>query len=106
MKNENRAVFDRASEHYDFAFDLPPKASASEPEAEETITVAKPAKHPRFKQIIAWLTGKIRSRRNRMAILELSDDQLKDIGVARCQADGNFTRYRQSESHQLERKCL
>lgn len=106
MKNENRAVFDRVSERYDFAFDLPPKASVPEPEAVETTTAAEPEKHSGFKQIIAWLAEKIRSRRNRMAILELSDDQLKDIGVARCQADGNFARYRCSESHQLERKCL
>ena len=33
-----------------------------------------------------WLARKVKARRNRNALLELSDDQLKDIGLSRSQA--------------------
>ncbi len=42
-------------------------------------------------------------RRNRNALLHLSDQTLKDIGISRGQIDGNFDRYRRSQSHGLER---
>lgn len=42
-------------------------------------------------------------RRNRNALLGLSDQTLKDIGVSRGQIDGDFDRYRRSQSHGLER---
>lgn len=44
-----------------------------------------------------WLALKLRARRNRNALLELSDDQLKDIGLSRGQAYSHehiYTRYR------------
>ncbi|MFA7415160.1 MAG: DUF1127 domain-containing protein [Rhizobium sp.] len=42
-------------------------------------------------------------RRNRNALLGLSDQTLKDIGVSRGQIDGDFDRYRRSQSQGLER---
>lgn len=42
-------------------------------------------------------------RRNRNALYGLSDQTLKDIGVSRGQIDGDFDRYRRSQSHGLER---
>ncbi|MHB0951758.1 MAG: DUF1127 domain-containing protein [Allorhizobium sp.] len=42
-------------------------------------------------------------RRNRNALLGLSDQTLKDIGISRGQIDGDFDRYRRSQSHGLER---
>jgi len=41
-------------------------------------------------------------RRNRNALLGLSDHTLKDIGISRGQIDGDFDRYRRSQSHGLE----
>ena len=58
----------------------------------------------------SWLTGMAilfrrmrEKRRNRNALLGLSDQTLKDIGVSRGQIDGDFDRYRRSQSHGLER---
>nr|WP_319005719.1 DUF1127 domain-containing protein [Pararhizobium sp. BT-229] len=40
-----------------------------------------------------------RERHNRLALLELNDDQLKDIGVSRCEVYyGGYSRYRRSEA--------
>jgi uncharacterized protein YjiS (DUF1127 family) len=44
-----------------------------------------------------WLATKLQARRNRNALLELSDDQLKDIGLSRGQSYSHehiYTRYR------------
>lgn len=44
-----------------------------------------------------WLAAKLQARRNRNALLELSDDQLKDIGLSRGQAYSHehiYTRYK------------
>ena len=46
------------------------------------------------------------ARTNRNALLELSDDQLKDIGVSRSEAYGGYSRYRRSNSYGVERRCL
>jgi len=35
---------------------------------------------------IDWLEGRIEKRRSRRALLELSDDQLKDVGISRADA--------------------
>ncbi|MFT4183331.1 MAG: DUF1127 domain-containing protein [Rhizobium sp.] len=47
--------------------------------------------------ISIWIAAKLRARSNRNALLELSDDQLKDIGLSRGQAYSHehiYTRYR------------
>ncbi len=58
----------------------------------------------------SWLAGVVafyrrmrERRRNRNALLGLSDQTLKDIGVSRGQIDGDFDRYRRSQSYGLER---
>jgi uncharacterized protein YjiS (DUF1127 family) len=56
-----------------------------------------------------WLRGirsALRARQYRNALLELSDDQLKDIGLSRSEAYGGYSRYRRSDSHGVERHCL
>lgn len=105
MRNENRAVFDRASERYDLAFDLPP---IPEPIAETSRIEADPfIQKTIIGRLIAPIARKIRLRRNRLALMELNDDQLKDIGISRSEAyDGDDSRYRMSNAHALERKCL
>lgn len=101
MKNENRAVFDRASERYHLVLDLPPAAACQPPE-----TVDALARSSLLQRVVAGIVRKIRQRSNRLALLELTDDQLKDIGVSRGGAYGDISRYRRSEAHGLERKCL
>jgi len=69
---------------------------------------ARPADSPRA--AASWLAGvaaffrRMRERRrNRNALHGLSDQTLKDIGVSRGQFDGDFDRYRRSQSYGLER---
>ncbi|PXA83092.1 hypothetical protein DMC25_18955 [Caulobacter sp. D4A] len=59
-----------------------------------------------FDRLVALIAAKLRQRRNRLALLELDDDQLKDIGISRSQAYGDISRYRRSNAHGVERKCL
>ena len=33
-----------------------------------------------------WIDGVLERRRSRLALLEMTDDQLKDIGISRCDA--------------------
>ena len=45
---------------------------------------------------VHWLARKISERRNRNALMELSDDQLKDIGLSRGQTESDvhvYSRY-------------
>jgi uncharacterized protein YjiS (DUF1127 family) len=41
---------------------------------------------------LAWLSRQIERRRSRIALLEMSDDQLKDIGLSRSDAHGEARR--------------
>lgn len=91
MKNENRAVFDRAPEPIVYAFDFPAKPEVLPPSPKG------------IARVIRWIVTKLRSRRDSMALLELSDDQLKDVGISRGQIDSDPSRYRMSQSHGLER---
>ncbi len=99
MRNENRAVFDRGPEPIDYAFDLPTE------EARETgDAVLSAPRRNLLARVARWLAARLRQRSNTLALLELNDEQLKDIGVSRCQAYGEYSRYRQSNSHDLERR--
>lgn len=102
MKNENRAVFDRASERYHLALELPPVAEHRRPAMNDASAV-EPSP---LRRLLAVIVKTLRQRRNRLALLELNDDQLKDIGVSRSQAYGDVSRYRRSNAHAVERKCL
>jgi uncharacterized protein YjiS (DUF1127 family) len=42
--------------------------------------------------VTGWLAWQIEKRRGRLALLEMSDDQLKDIGLSRSEAYGVATR--------------
>ncbi|RFB97142.1 hypothetical protein B5K08_07085 [Rhizobium leguminosarum bv. trifolii] len=42
---------------------------------------------------VHWLARKIGERRNRNALMELSDDQLKDIGLSRGQTESDVHVY-------------
>ncbi|WP_037076832.1 DUF1127 domain-containing protein [Neorhizobium vignae] len=101
MKNKNRAVFDRASERYHLVLDLLPVAAAKPAETDDAATVETSL----LRHLIAVVATKLRQHRNRLALLELTDDQLKDVGVSRSQAYGEVSRYRLGNAHGLERKC-
>ena len=91
MKNENRAVFDRTPEPIAYAFEFPAETSAA------------PPKPKGMARVINWIAERLRRRRDRMALLELNDEQLKDVGISRSQIDSDHSRYRMSQSHGLER---
>jgi uncharacterized protein YjiS (DUF1127 family) len=103
MKNESRAVFDRMPEPCDFAFQLPHRDDHEPPEETSNVQAH------RIGMMLSWLIvlvlRRLREHRDRMALLKLTDDQLKDIGLSRSQAYGGYSRYRRSNSHPLERKC-
>jgi uncharacterized protein YjiS (DUF1127 family) len=42
--------------------------------------------------ILEWIEHKLEKRRSRRALLEMSDDQLKDIGLSRSDAHGEALR--------------
>ena len=42
--------------------------------------------------VLAWLERQLERRRSRMALLEMTDAQLKDIGLSRSDADGEAAR--------------
>lgn len=100
MKNENRAAFGRAPEPIDYAFDLPPTDEDGKGTASPQAASKKP--HTR---IANWIVSWLRRRHTAWALMELSDEQLKDIGISRCQAWGGYSRYRQSSARDLERSC-
>ncbi len=105
MRNENRAVFDRASERCDLTFKLQLAPTIST--AENDGTSAEEARpNSIFGKVIMFAWKKLRQRRNRNALLELTDDQLKDIGVSRSQAYADHSSYRRNACHGVERKCL
>jgi uncharacterized protein YjiS (DUF1127 family) len=100
MKNENRAVFDRGPEPIDYALDLPTDPSRDAGEGS-----LQPAPENFIIRLLAAIIMRWRGRRQRAALLELSDEQLKDIGISRCQAYGGYSRYSRNGSHGLERRC-
>jgi uncharacterized protein YjiS (DUF1127 family) len=121
MRYENRAVRDRAPEVTDIAIVLP-QAGTPKHHLNPTMGVRSKEEDERQPQpgtnaqsqgetgsprgLIQRLISGLRRHRNRMALLELDDDQLKDIGLSRCQVYGDYNRYSQSQSHSLERRHL
>jgi uncharacterized protein YjiS (DUF1127 family) len=95
MKNEDRAAFSRAPEPCDFSLELPPIPGT------ESRHVMTP-----ILRLIIRMVDRMRSRRDRNALLALSDDQLKDIGLSRSDAYGGYSRYRRGNARHIERKCL
>ena len=42
--------------------------------------------------VLAWIERQLERRRSRLALLEMNDEQLKDIGLSRSDADGEAQR--------------
>ncbi|MBP1858967.1 uncharacterized protein YjiS (DUF1127 family) [Rhizobium herbae] len=95
MKNEAHVIGDRVPNERDLVLEL--KLALLSIEDEEAIGVpALATRFPRPRRFLGFVVRTLRERRNRLALLELSDDQLKDIGLSRCQACGEYSRYRQA----------
>lgn len=43
-------------------------------------------------KVIVWIETLLQRRRSRLALLEMSDEQLKDIGISRAEAYGEANR--------------
>jgi uncharacterized protein YjiS (DUF1127 family) len=99
MRNEAPAALRCGSEKHDLAFGLPSVAPVEKQRGDG------PAAETFLHRFIALIERKLHARRTRRALLELSDEQLKDIGLSRSQAYGGYERYRRSGSHALERNC-
>jgi uncharacterized protein YjiS (DUF1127 family) len=99
MKNEPHVIGDRVPNQHALIAELKlvPQSTAGK----EAASAAQPGPRIHFRRLIAIveLIGRtVRQRRNRLALLELNDEQLKDIGVSRCQAYGDqYSRYRRCD---------
>ncbi|MGD9915154.1 MAG: DUF1127 domain-containing protein [Rhizobiaceae bacterium] len=49
-------------------------------------------KEYRLPKLLVWLEQTLERRRSRHALMQMSDDQLKDIGVSRAEAYGEANR--------------
>jgi len=97
MKNEAHVIGDRVSNERDLILEL--KLALLNTEGEEAISVpALATRFSRTRRFLGLVVRTLRERRNRLALLELNDDQLKDIGLSRCQTYGEYSRYRRSEA--------
>jgi uncharacterized protein YjiS (DUF1127 family) len=102
MRNENRAVFDRMPERCDFVFQLLHRDDDKPAKGAGNVLARRLGLM--LLRLILLLVRKYHEHRNRMALLELTDDQLKDVGLSRSQAYGDYSRYCRSHSHRLERE--
>lgn len=50
------------------------------------VVTARPSFFAQMSMAIGWVNGRMEKRRSRKALLELTDDQLKDIGLSRGEA--------------------
>jgi uncharacterized protein YjiS (DUF1127 family) len=69
--------------------------SGSERRAAATCVPRVPHRHSlseRLATMLFWLERQLERRRSRRALLRLNDDQLKDIGLSRADADREASR--------------
>ena len=53
---------------------------------------SRKTKEYRLPKLLMWLEQMLERRRSRHALMQMSDDQLKDIGVSRAEAYGEANR--------------
>lgn len=53
---------------------------------EQEATMAKQNGRTTFTSMLGWIEIRLERRRSRRALLEMTDDQLKDIGISRGEA--------------------
>lgn len=97
MKNEPHVTGDRVPDEHALIAGLKLVAQGAGDQAPARLTHR--AGFARLHAFLGWIGRLLRQRRNQLALLELNDDQLKDIGISRCQAYGDgYSRYRRSET--------
>jgi uncharacterized protein YjiS (DUF1127 family) len=96
MKNEPHVIGDRVPDEHALIAEL--KLVAQGACSKAMIPVTHQKRFQRLLAIIGSICAILRHRRNRLALMELNDEQLKDIGGSRCQAYGNeYSRYRRGD---------
>jgi uncharacterized protein YjiS (DUF1127 family) len=92
MKNEPHVIGDRVPSEHDLIADLKLVPQGAGDTAPGPVT--NQMRFPRLHALLGFLGTTWRLRRNRLALLALNDEQLKDIGLSRCQAYGDgYSRY-------------
>jgi len=95
MKNESHVIGDRVPNDHTLIAELKLVSQGSGDKTPAPIT--HQICFARLRVILGFVGRIVRQRRNRLALLELNDEQLKDIGLSRCQAYGDeYSRYRRS----------
>lgn len=100
MKNEAHVIGDRVPNERDLILELKlaPRDTGDDQLA-IVPTPPSPARRSLARRFLGSVARIFRERHNRLALLELNDDQLKDIGVSRCEAYyGGYSRHRRSEA--------
>ena len=93
MKNEPHVIGDRVPNEHALIAELKLVSPGAGGTALAPVTY--PMRFPHLRAILGFLSRTLRQRRNRLALLELNAEQLKDIGLSRCQAYGDgYSRYR------------
>lgn len=99
MKNEPHVIGDRVPDGHALSAELKlVSQNAGIPGSAGPMAVAGMAPYTLARRFFGFLAKTVQDRSNRLALLELNDDQLKDIGISRCQAYGEYSRYRRSDA--------
>lgn len=104
MKNEPHVIGDHVPSEHDLIADLKlVPQSAKSKEFAPAMQPGTPVRFPRLHALLGFLGRTWRQRRNRLALLDLNDEQLKDIGLSRCQAYGDgYSRYRRGGTNDAD----
>ncbi|WP_426126918.1 DUF1127 domain-containing protein [Pararhizobium sp. PWRC1-1] len=93
MKNEPHVIGDRVPNEHALIAELKLVSPGAGGKALAPVTYQM--RFPHLPAILRFLGRTLQQRRNQLALLELNDEQLKDIGLSRCQAYGDgYSRYR------------
>ncbi|URK87074.1 DUF1127 domain-containing protein [Rhizobium sp. RCAM05350] len=94
MKNEPHVIGDRVPDEHDLIAELK-LAPQSTPNLTRSMAPETKSRFTLARRLFGFLVKTVRNRNTRLALLELNDEQLKDIGISRCQAYGDgYSRYR------------
>lgn len=111
MKNENPALMRHGSgvlDHGPSGMALP-EHLFQDRDGGARAEIAAPGpmvnRHGPIVRLVRRLLRALSRRRTSRALMRLSDEGLKDIGLARCQVYGDIEFYRRSQSHAIERRC-
>ena len=104
MKNEPHVIGDHVPSEHDLIADLKlVPQSAKSKESAPALQPGIPMRLPHLHALLGFLGRTWRQRRNRLALIDLNDEQLKDIGLSRCRAYGDgYSRYRRGGTNDAD----